>query len=319
MLKYLTICNLILGCLSTTLGQNNISGSLLVDSTECCKAARYQLDNSINHDTTKFKYYIYRMICNNEKTSNHYFSLIDSFIRLEEKFKYSGTSSEDWKFKGKHRGNITFAKRKFYKTAIDLAIHENNYLLASIYANRLSRCYLPFKYWRTKSKWKDLSLKYYQKHADLDYLKLLRYHDGNLLWKKFSVRQFDGYDHLIKTISTTHSKSEFAALLEEGIKNSYITSEVIRGRPHQSINFKIQDSIFSYYDEDISKLYLPDTVLVDTFVVFNCYGNDPRGSEYIEIVRDTITNKISSFNELSEYQSLLRQSTFWGILDDLIE
>ena len=289
-----------------------------VDSLNCCNQIKFENHLKSNHDTIKFKWLYYELICKEEIDNIEFNLKIDTIETLEHKFLSSETDSEFLKFRSQNYIKIRDCKRRIFELGYRRSLEINDYLTSSLYANRLASCYNDIYSYKNQEKWQRLELINFQKYAADDYIKLIEFHKFWLFSDNtnpmFRNLPFEGYDHLVKIISKHHSKSEFESILEKGIESGKIVSKQVCGRPQFSLLFTLEGTPFEFFEDDISKLYFPDTTLVDTVVVYDCYGNDPRGSEYIEIRKNPIFNQIDNLNEMSMYKSRLRRSVLFGIL-----
>ena len=291
------------------------------DSLGCCDKILNSNTQFFTHDTTLFKYFYYKSLCSTGSSFENYNSNVDSFDMLIEKFKYGGTESIGWKYRSANLKKINSCQKRLYAEGYLQALTENDLLKASDYAARMSKCYSNYKDRKARKKWQNISLSEFQRYAGQDYLKLIGYHKSVIFNDTTRIiRQsppFKGYNHLVDVISKSHNSGEFKTVLEKGIDSGEVVSFVLNGRTEFKYLFNIEESSFEYYDDEISKFYMSDTVLIDTFTVFRCFGENATIGEQIEIVRDTILNQIPDIRNISAYKLKLKNSILFGILQKL--
>ena len=291
------------------------------DSIDCCnKLDRYKDETTLS-DTTTFMYLYYQLICEQTVKPEEYNRLIDSFYIIDEKLKYSGSESDNWKFRSRQRKNIQFAKRRILEIGYNKSLNHQDFLRASDYAKKLKQCY---PYWgdnEIKKAWGNRELTNYEKYANNKVVKLIEYH-SNWLFRDttrmmISNPPFFGYDYLINTISSQYQREEFKNELEEAITNSKLTKGINRGRPQYKLEFKLENETFELYDDEISILYYSDTILIDTVTTWNCFGGNASIDAIIEIKSDTIKQQISNPNDIEKYKARFRRTLLYNIIDKL--
>lgn len=303
--------------------QCDIYNSLVVniDSVKCC----YKLDEfkeaTILNDTTIYMYLYYQLICEETIKPEKYNQLIDSLYVIDKKIKYSGSTSDNWKFRSNQRKEIQLAKRRILEVGYNKSLENKDFLRASDYAKKLKKC---FPYWgdnKIKKVWEHRELTNYQKHANNNVVKLIDYHSNWLLRDTTRMLMkdppFSGYEYLLKTISHNYEKEEFKNLLEESIAKSRLTKEINRGRQEYKLEFKIEETTFELYDDEISILYYPDTILIDTITTWNCFGVNASIEPIIEIRSDTIKQEIPNPKDLKRYKARFRRTLLFNIIDKM--
>jgi len=303
--------------------QCDIYNSLVVniDSINCC----YQLDEFKDeyayNDTVRYMNLYYQLICEETLDSKKYNQLIDSFYILDKKFSYSGTKSDSWKFKSKQRKAIQLAKRRILRQGYNRSLDNEDFLRASDYAEKMKNCFPYLGDWQMKKMWEVLELSNYEKYAHNNVVKLIDYH-SNWLFRdttQMIMRNppFDGYNDLSKTISSQYGKQEFKNVLEKSINNSRLKKEISRGRPAYKLEFEIENNLFDLYDREISILYYPDTILMDTIMTWNCYGENASIDAIVKVIPDTIQQKISNPSDLEIYKDRFRRTLLFHMIDKM--
>lgn len=303
--------------------QCDINNALVVniDSIDCCNKLTELEKGLALSDTTTYMYLYYQLICEKTTNSEKYNQLIDSFYIIDERLKYSGTKSGNWKFRSNQRKKIRLAKRRILEVGYNKSLENEDFLIASDYAKKLKQC---FPYWgdnKIKREWEYRELIHYEKYAKSNIVKLIDYH-SNWLFRdttRMFVRNppFSGYNHLLNTVSTQYGKEEFRSLLEESIAKSRLIKDFTRGRPKYKLTFQIENETFELYDEKISILYYPDTILIDTLEIWTCYGENASHYPKIEIRPDTIKQAIPNPNNLENYKARFRRTLLYNIIDKL--
>lgn len=290
-----------------------------VDYVGCCEEVGKLIRSESDHDTMSFKFLLYDLLCDKNVSYEEYNSKIDSLVNLENLFLYSTQNPEGYSFRIKNPSKIRDTKRRLYKLGYNNSLDREDYLNASIYAKRLKSCYNRFTERHDQKLWQNRELVSYQDYVENNYLALIEFHD-NWLFRDttnslMSYPPFEGYSHLVDLISERYSKSEFESILEQGINTSRIELSK-SARPRFLMKFELEGMEYSYYDHNTSLLYMPDTILVDTVVVYDCYGKDAKG-EYVQIQNDTIYNQISDLSDMTKYREKLRKTILFGILREL--
>jgi hypothetical protein len=302
-------------------GQCDFSAKYIVnvDSIGCCGELNGLSMPQPLHDTIRFKLYLAKLICNPEIPLHNFNTIVDSIIILEEDFRNGNPSLSNSDFLQRNITNVELSQRRIFLIGYNKSIFQNDFFSASRYAEKLKRNCSIFDY-SGRNRWRDLVLLNFQKYAGEDFLKLLKYHEFWLLCDEATFFRrnpfFDGYDYFVGILSKFYSKSQFLESLEDAICTSVI-KKTGQGIPRYSMHMNFDGAEIDYFENDISIKYLSDTVVLDTVAVFDCWGNDPRGSEYVEIQKKVIKNQISDLQEMTEYKIKFRRTLLFSIAQDL--
>ena len=309
--------------------QVNIGQSVLIyeDSKQCtCGDSISSIYSILENDSIEYKSLFHELLCHPSMSDESFFSKLKAFEILDTTFRYWGYNHENFKFYYKYRSSLTKGKRIIFTKAYNQFLSEENYLEASQCANKVfdnrPRTIFRDKETKDKTDWRDRELKCYQLYADDDYIKLIAFHKFWLFMDTTEILlndpPFKGYDHLVNLIAKYQTSSEFQSLLNEALNGCIIITNPKRCRQSYWLNFKIRDEEFNFIHEDYSRMYMADTIHIDTFTDFHCYSNSDDGlTETIYMVNDTICNKIGSFSEMTDYKEKLKSSLLFAIIREL--
>lgn len=144
-----------------------------------------------------------------------------------------------------------------------------------------------------------------------DYVKLIEIQQSKLFSDTTQVLEakpiFKGYENLLNVLAKQYSSTQFEAILEEAIEGSKIILNSKNDRPIYSLKFNFRNIDFIFHNEDVSRMYMPDTILMDTLIDYSAYIEDRYSGDQIIVVQDTIYNQIDNLNEMSVYGKKLRE------------
>lgn len=311
---------------STSLnGQCEFKSKLRFDNDieSCCHILMQTNISSNSKDSTDLKLAYYKMLCNNLNSDE----IKDGYELFR---KIIGNMMRDKKMYNDFKTNFAQIQKcdeTLLKLGYNESLNENNDYNASFFSGELSKGYNRWNQREKKLNWKELAISHFEKYADNEYPKLIKYHKDFLLQdtsERLTPIELMSYEHLIQTINETSSQTAFEFLLDESITNSNIVEkldiyifESVQGVDLNHVNLKLQlDEIeLQFFDYEVSKMYHKDTIVEYKQEVY--YHGEGYSSPIIETTLDTIVNQINDFGEMSEYRTRFKSTYLYNIINKL--
>lgn len=272
-----------------------------------------QIEGAALADTIVFTQLIKKLICDENLDEAEHEMLMDSFYSMHYNFMKVSKNYALKRFAQKKWRAIESIKEKVLLNGYQMAIKSNDHLRASKYSKLLAKLVSDYK---LRRKWLKLDLEHFETYAYGQPKKLISYHtemlmkDTSLINSRTEIynQTFKGYDHLVNELSKFYTKRKITNLLEASLKKSSIEIRNEGDYDYYYLQFHFLDSEFNFLDEEISKYYMKDTILIDTVTVWDLDSTDE-----IEIVHDTIKQQIFKLEETKAYKSKLRKSFLFNI------